>query len=676
MIFFIHKQSFLGFSTASIILVIIHLFSYGSFIEQRKSSNSVTYTHLVLEKLEKTFSDINAAEALERGYVITGRDVELKPYQGLANSINPQIEELQRLTADNPKQQQRLNRFHFLVKEKLAAMNQIIDLRKTQGFSAAQQVTEADWAATLMPRIYQLAHEMKEEEKALLKQRLEKELAAYRQQNLFSSAAIVADLLLFYLVYHTLSRESAKRKQAEARVLRDNEQLEIRVQERTAELVQANEQLQHEVNERRRTQKELGFLQSMKQAIFESSDFHTALGVTLQKVCEATDWNFGEAWIPRPDGSALECSSAWYTNGNGLEEFRRISEKLLFLPDTGIPGRVWFSRKPEWRQDVSSESKEVFLRNQAAINAGLKAALGIPIIANDEVVAVLVFYRFEARQKDQRLIELISASRELGLFIQHKRAEEEVYKALEQERELNQLKYNLITMISHEYRTPLTTIQSSAELLTAYSHKWTEEKKLSHLRRIGTTTQHMTSLINNVLFISKAEAHRLEFNPLPLNLEQLCQEIVEQIQLEAKEKTTIIFQCYGNSSKVCLDEKLLREILSNLLSNSIKYSPKETLVRFDLECTGNTATFKIQDTGIGIPKVDQPRVFESFHRSSNVGIIPGTGLGLTIVKKCVDLHEGQIKVESEVNIGTTFTITLPLNFSVATTTQDSLSRVH
>src|ERR687886_2391673 len=166
MIFFIHKQSFLGFSTASIILVIIHLFSYGSFIEQRKSSNSVTYTHLVLEKLEKTFSDINAAEALERGYVITGRDVELKPYQGLADSINPQIEELQRLTADNPKQQQRLNRFHFLVKEKLAAMNQIIDLRKTQGFSAAQQVTEADWAATLMPRIYQLAHEMKEEEKA------------------------------------------------------------------------------------------------------------------------------------------------------------------------------------------------------------------------------------------------------------------------------------------------------------------------------------------------------------------------------------------------------------------------------------------------------------------------------------------------------------------------------
>ncbi len=445
------------------------------------------------------------------------------------------------------------------------------------------------------------------------------------------------------------------------------------MQERTVQLRRANEQLQNEVTERQRTEKELDFLQSMKQAIFESQDLHTALQVALQKVCGATDWNFGEAWVPRPDGTALECSSAWYSNvdseavatsrASGLEEFRRISQELVFLPDSGIPGRVWSSQKPEWRRDVSSESSQVFLRSQAAKDAGLKAALGIPIIANERVVTVLMFYMFEARDQDQRLIELISASTELGLFIQRKQAEEEVYKALGQERELNALKSELITMISHEYRTPLTTIQSSAELLEHYGHKWTEEKKLTHLQRIQTATKHMTNLVSGVLFMSKAEAKCVEFNPVPLNLAQLCQELVAQLQLEAKEHTTIAFSSRGNHPDACLDEKLLRQILTNLLSNAMKYSPHGGTIQFNLEYISDTVAFRIQDTGIGIPIEDQSRLFESFHRASNVGTIPGTGLGLTIVKKCVDLHGGQINVTSEVGAGTTFTITLPVSFS-------------
>jgi signal transduction histidine kinase len=247
-----------------------------------------------------------------------------------------------------------------------------------------------------------------------------------------------------------------------------------------------------------------------------------------------------------------------------------------------------------------------------------------------------------------------------------KTAEEELHKALEKERELSELKSRIITTISHEYRTPLTTILSSAELLENYEHKFSKEKKLTHLQRIQTSTRHLTNLVNDVMFVGQAELGRLEFNPAPLDLEQFCQKLVEELSTGMQNQTTLTSNIRGNCTNACLDEKLLRQILTNLLSNAIKYSPDGGTVRFDLKCADGLADFCIQDSGIGIPEEDLPQLFESFHRASNVGTIPGTGLGLGIVKKCVDLHGGQISVNSMVGVGTTFTVTLPLNYPVTT----------
>jgi signal transduction histidine kinase len=275
-----------------------------------------------------------------------------------------------------------------------------------------------------------------------------------------------------------------------------------------------------------------------------------------------------------------------------------------------------------------------------------------------------------------------------------KKAEAELRKALETERELSELKSRIITTISHEYRTPLTTIYSSAEFLENYSHKLAEERKVQHLRRIQTSSKHLTDLVNDVLLIGQAEADKLKFHPSPLNLDQFCQQLVEEISsgiqnqravsvnatapdheavatLEASElaipRELISFTSQGNCPNACLDEKLLRQILTNLLSNAIKYSPDGGTVRFNLECMEDVAILSIQDEGIGVPAEDLPQLFESFHRATNVGTIPGTGLGLAIVKKCVDLHGGQITVDSVVNEGTRFTITLPLNSPVSHT---------
>jgi signal transduction histidine kinase len=243
---------------------------------------------------------------------------------------------------------------------------------------------------------------------------------------------------------------------------------------------------------------------------------------------------------------------------------------------------------------------------------------------------------------------------------ERQRLEEELRNALMKEKELSDLKSNIISVVSHEYRTPLATILSSTELLENYSHKWDQEKRQRHFKRIENSVHHLTQLVNDVLIISKAEAGKLDFNPVPLELVEFCYQLVEELQLTASTQHNISFLCQTSSIKACLDEKLLRQFLTNLLSNAIKYSPHGGNVQLELEGKQDATIFRIRDQGIGIPLKDQDQLFEAFHRSSNVGTISGTGLGLAIVKKCVDIHNGQIAVESEVGTGTTFIITIPL----------------
>ncbi|NEQ20782.1 MAG: PAS domain S-box protein [Microcoleus sp. SIO2G3] len=305
---------------------------------------------------------------------------------------------------------------------------------------------------------------------------------------------------------------------------------------------------------------------------------------------------------------------------------------------------------------------------------------------------------------------------------ERKLAEVKMAQALEQERELNELKSNFIAIASHQFRTPLTTIFSSAELLERYRDRFSEEKQLTHLGRIQTAVQQMTLLLDDVLLVGKAGAGKLEFNPTPIDVVQFCEDLVEELQLSDKNRHSITFAHQGNCKKAVegtndmlplLDEKYLRHIFDNLLSNAIKYSPDGGTVRFDLVCfcdrvkrsyskerasarqrsplalplalaeggrseaskrgevqaSADRAVFQVQDEGIGIPPEDIPHLFETFHRARNVGLIQGTGLGLAIVKQCVDLHGGEILVESEVGSGTTFTVTLPLNYSHQSNTQ-------
>ncbi|QKQ73783.1 ATP-binding protein [Nostoc sp. TCL240-02] len=236
-------------------------------------------------------------------------------------------------------------------------------------------------------------------------------------------------------------------------------------------------------------------------------------------------------------------------------------------------------------------------------------------------------------------------------------------KALEKEQELNRLKSLFISTVSHEFRNPLTVIQTAVELIEMKGANLTDVKRGIYLKRIQGAVQSMEKLMEEVLFVGRAEATKLVYNPAPLNLEQFCLELIKDFSIVESSVCEVVFTCHSDRTDAVMDEGLLNYMFGNLLSNAIKYSPRGGKIEFNLICDPieNLAIFYIQDQGMGIPEADQARLFESFYRGSNVQSIKGTGLGLVIVKRCVDAHRGQISVTSQIGVGTTFTVILPLN---------------
>jgi signal transduction histidine kinase len=223
---------------------------------------------------------------------------------------------------------------------------------------------------------------------------------------------------------------------------------------------------------------------------------------------------------------------------------------------------------------------------------------------------------------------------------------------------LSDLKLEFFSMASHELRTPLSTILLSAESLQVNHQYLSEEQRRANIQRIHRTAEHMRQQITDLLTLTRAEAGKQEFNPELLDLEPFCQQIIEEVEAGCNQRIVFTRDCQNR--KAFWDKKLARSLLTNLLSNAMKYSPNAMDVQFTLHCNDQTATVQICDCGIGIPTPDQPHIHNAFYRGSNVGKIPGTGLGLAMVKTSVALHRGEWNIKSREGQGTTVTVKLPL----------------
>jgi signal transduction histidine kinase len=228
------------------------------------------------------------------------------------------------------------------------------------------------------------------------------------------------------------------------------------------------------------------------------------------------------------------------------------------------------------------------------------------------------------------------------------------------QRELNELKSRFVSMVSHEFRTPLGITMSAVELLRHHLDQLDTLKRQELFDDIFKSTRHMAGLMEQVLLLGRVEAGKLAFRAAPVDLEALCDRLVDESLSATNRRCPIQLKAEGPLPSARADESLLRHIFTNLLSNAVKYSPAGAPVEFAISRARANAIFTVRDRGIGIPEADLPKLFQAFHRAANVGETPGTGLGLVIVKRCVDLHGGSIEVRSKTGEGTTFTIKLPL----------------
>ncbi|HCX56108.1 MULTISPECIES: PAS domain-containing sensor histidine kinase [Sphingobacterium] len=251
----------------------------------------------------------------------------------------------------------------------------------------------------------------------------------------------------------------------------------------------------------------------------------------------------------------------------------------------------------------------------------------------------------------ERTRDLISLVSEL------EKAKAEVSKSLEKEIELNQLKSRFVSMASHEFRTPLSSVQLSASLIEKYSERPDDKANIiKHTNKIKSAVQLLTSILNDFLSLEKLEAGIVVMNKQYINLVELAEEITEEMQMICKKNQHIVYQHTGEIGHFTLDPNLLKNALVNLISNAIKYSGEDTLIEFTTCIDEEGCLISVKDNGIGIPEEDQVHLFEPFFRAHNTGNIPGTGLGLNIVKRYIELMAGQMEFESEVHKGTSFRV--------------------
>jgi PAS domain S-box-containing protein len=241
-----------------------------------------------------------------------------------------------------------------------------------------------------------------------------------------------------------------------------------------------------------------------------------------------------------------------------------------------------------------------------------------------------------------------------------KKAERALEESLSKEKELNELKSRFVSMTSHEFRTPLTSILMMAETLYTYRCKLTDAQVEQRLIGIREQCLHLKGIMDDVLELARMQAGRAEFKPVSLDLQELCRHIIEELQPQETRTPRLHYQCSGAIPIANLDKRLMRQIIVNLIVNALKYSPDDQPVLVRLAHREDALVLEVIDHGIGIPAADLPHLFQPFHRSSNVGVIQGTGLGLVITKEAVALHGGAINVTSQVGVGTTFTVTIPM----------------
>jgi signal transduction histidine kinase len=430
---------------------------------------------------------------------------------------------------------------------------------------------------------------------------------------------------MFTGVVHDMTEQ----KKAETALRNLNQELEGRISERTEKLsdvvnklLSSNQQLQHEMQERK----------AAEHAFFRSQEDLQTTGNLLQQIV----YYF-------PDGaiSVSDRSLTYQFTGGELHRIFNVD------PKDAIGRRLFYLMSDEKWEEVKPVLAKVF-EGESILDYELPER-----IRNQD----LVFDAVPLKEADGSINRIAIFTRAVTKL---KRVEGELRESLKKEQELGLLKSRFVSMASHEFRTPLSTILSSASLMIQYIKAEQQDKRERHFQKIKSSVEILTTILNDFLSLSRLEEGRVDVNPETFEIHAFCAETIDDVKNNLKHEQTLNLHHTNKKIEVNLDKKLLKLILFNLISNASKYSDESTEIRCEIVMKKDKLVISITDKGIGIPEEEQYHLFDRFFRASNVTAIKGTGLGLHIVKRYVELMGGEIHFESHLGKGSIFSVSFPI----------------
>ncbi len=405
-----------------------------------------------------------------------------------------------------------------------------------------------------------------------------------------------------------------ERKKQEEAITKANEELETRVLQRTQELALTNKNLNNEIKDRLR----------VEDALRNSERLYNVMASHF------------------PNGFICVINRSYrcvFIDGIELQDLGFTREQMEGTPIFDFPILPW-------DEVMKSQLSKVFDWKSSSFDTE----------CNERIYSVNAVPLPDAKGFVNEILLVVQNATEM------RTSEREIQDALKKERELNDLKSKFVSIASHEFRTPLSTILSSVTLIEKYDQPVDVEKKTKHIERIKSSVKNLTEILNDFLSLEKLEAGKVELNPSGFDLVAFSKDLCEEMQIMARPGQQIVYHHEGEYKKAVLDKQLLRNACINLLNNAIKYSPDATPVEFTTSCNGEIV-ISIKDHGLGIPVEDQQHLFERFFRARNVTAIQGTGLGLNIVNRYIKLMNGSMNYHSAENIGSEFIIRFPQTIS-------------